>query len=131
MIALACFLSFIQFLISSLIQIFKTCLENSNSCSSISDNCHEKRRDPAKFCPQDSQVWLKMLFERTKRTLFRGRIQPQGIIPTALPRASTGTGHGHREAECFAAGGSGLPCMMWASPGSAAWLLLPAVLVSS
>lgn len=129
MIALACFLSFIQFLISSLIQIFKTCLENSNSCSRISDNCHEKRRDPAKFCPQGSQVWLKMLFERTKRALFRGRIQPQGVIPAALPRASAGTGH--QEAESFAAGGSGLPCMMWASLGSAAWLLLPAVLVSS
>lgn len=43
MIALACFLSFMQFLISSLYPDFKSCLENSYSYSSISDNCHEKK----------------------------------------------------------------------------------------
>uniref|UniRef100_A0A8C6ZAW8 DIS3 like 3'-5' exoribonuclease 2 n=1 Tax=Nothoprocta perdicaria TaxID=30464 RepID=A0A8C6ZAW8_NOTPE len=39
---------------------FKPCLENSYSYSSINDNYHEeKKRNPAKFYPQDSQVWLQ------------------------------------------------------------------------
>lgn len=130
MIALACFLSFIQFLISSLIQILRLAWKTAIVVLASVITVMKKEEILPNSALRTARCGSKCFLKGPNVHFFKAEFSLR-IIPAALPRASTGTGHGHQKAECFAAGGSGLPCMTWASAGSTAWLLLPAVLVSS
>lgn len=97
--------------------------------SSITDNCHEKKENLGKFSLY--RCGSKCFFKSTEHTLLQGRTEPQRVKSVGLP---TSTGRWcwcwrQRALEGWAVVGAGtLPWVTWASPGRAAWLLLPAEL---
>lgn len=110
MIALACFLSFIHFLISSLIQIFSLAWKTAIVILASLITVMKKRKNPAKFSLY--RCGSKCLFKSTKHMLFQGRTEPQRVKSVGLPKAIHWDVVLALEAESI----GGLDCGEWRCP---------------
>lgn len=110
MIALACFLSFIQFLISSLIQIFSLAWKTAIVILASLITVMKKRKNPAKFSLH--RCGSKCYFKSTKHTLFQCKTEPQRVKSAGLPKAIHWNMVLALEAESI----GGLGCAEWRCP---------------
>lgn len=111
MIALACFLSSIQFLISSLIQILSLAWKAAIVILASLITIVKKRKNPAKFSLH--RCGPKCFFKSTKHTLFQGRTGPQEgkiKLPKAIHCAGIGGGE-HWRVGLWS--GDALPWVTW------------------